>query len=60
VVIEVLNSGGSVVETVDTFTSSYTDGQYRYQLGNYSGQTITIRFRMMVMPDPGDTGLPAR
>lgn len=53
--VEVLNSGGSLLDTLDVLESGSADGRYDYQLGNYGGQTIRIRFRVVVMPDPGDT-----
>lgn len=53
IAVEVVSSGGTLLETLDTITTS---GTYNYDVGDYTSYgTIKIRFRMLMMPDPGDT-----
>ena len=53
--IEVLDGSGSLLDTVDVLEADSADGPYDYQLGDYSGDTIRIRIREAMLPDPGDT-----
>ena len=53
--VEVLNTSGTLLDTVDVLEANTADNYYDYPLGNYSGQSIRIRFRVAVLPDPGDT-----
>lgn len=53
--VEVVSSSDVILQTVDTFTPSSSDGGYGYQLGDFSGQTIRLRFRYGTGLDPGDT-----
>jgi hypothetical protein len=53
IVVEVLSGSGTLLETLDTITEA---GTYNYDVGNYTSYgTIRIRFRMLMLPDPGDT-----
>ena len=53
--VEVLNTSGTLLDTLDVLEANSADNRYDYPLGNYSGQSIRIRFRVAVLPDPGDT-----
>ena len=53
--IEVLNTSGVLLDTVDVLENNSADGPYDYPLGDYNGQTIRIRIREAMLPDPGDT-----
>ncbi|HEX6160534.1 MAG TPA: hypothetical protein VF111_10240, partial [Thermoanaerobaculia bacterium] len=53
VIVEVVSTSGTILETLDTISAA---GTYVYDVGNYTSYgTIRIRFRMVLMPEPGDT-----
>jgi hypothetical protein len=51
-VVEIIASGTTII---DTFYGVASDGHYQYSLGDYHGQTVTIRFRYAPHLEPGDT-----
>ena len=53
IAVEIVSTGGTLLDTLDTVNSSGT-----YQLldiPDYGVSRFRLRFRMLVMPDPGDT-----
>ena len=54
--VEILSSSGTLLETVEIVNPTYTTSVYGwYDIGPYSNQTITVRFRSAAGAYGGDT-----
>jgi hypothetical protein len=53
VAIEIVSGSGTLLATIDEVSAA---GTYNYDIGDYSAYgTVYLRFRMKMLPDPGDT-----
>jgi hypothetical protein len=53
--VEICNTSGSVLETVEILSGSDADGRYDLPIGDYDNQTIRLRLRRASTSFDGDT-----
>lgn len=47
---------GSTIDVIDViYANANSSGPFRYNISNYAGQTITVRFLVIAGASPGDT-----
>lgn len=53
--VEICNTSGTVLETVEILSGSDADGRYDFNIGDYDNQTIRLRLRRLSTSGEGDT-----
>jgi len=53
--IEIANTSGTILETVDVLSGSDSDGDYYFDTSDYDNQTVRIRIRRLSTNFAGDT-----